>query len=39
MKTLAIKSTATPTRVCQNYRQWVIYIKQQVSNIKTQNNG
>jgi hypothetical protein len=35
MKTLAIKSTATPTRVCQNYRQWVIYIKSQVQTIKT----
>ncbi len=35
MKTLAIKSTVTPTKICQNYRQWVIYIKQQVQTIKT----
>jgi len=35
----AIKSTATPTKICQNYRQWVIYIKQQLQTIKNQNNG
>lgn len=34
MKPKAIQSTVKPTRICQNYNQWVIYIKQQVKNIK-----